>query len=98
MNATALPAFMRRADERTARRNLEALFARMAQERLEEPPEPKLSDAVEAELGELRAGPTWKRLEFFLRDEKGERIRLAEIHRSWIEFVERAHAAGLHAG
>lgn len=96
----AIPVYLRRADKRAAEKILRRIVERQAEADAAPDPDvtPKLSDAVEAELAELRAGPTWKRLEFFLRDEKGERIRLAEIHRSWIEFVERAHAAGLHAG
>ena len=72
-DTVALPGFMRRADRRQAERALQRILTRQAEADAAPDPDatPKLSDAVEAELGELRAGPTWKRLEFFLRDEKG---------------------------
>lgn len=59
---------------------------------------PALKREDDAEIEAIRSGPTWARLEYFLRDEKGERIHLAEIHKSWIDFIERAHASGYHAG
>lgn len=46
----------------------------------------------------LRDGDRWERIQYFLRDERDQPVKFKEIHRGWLEFVERAHAAGLHAG
>jgi hypothetical protein len=36
--------------------------------------------------------------EYVIKDDKGNKIRQAEIHRSWHEHIEKCRAAGKHAG
>lgn len=92
-----LSAWLNQADERTAKRKLESILARRRE--LEERERLRTLEAEpDPEMEALRAGPVWRRLEWFLRDEKGEPLRLARIHHSWLDFVGKAHAAGLHAG